>query len=260
VIQSNPFARQFIANCIPYVTTQEKDKMLRKILILSAGILLVGLLAVACAQPTPPPPVKETVVVTVVAQATAAPAPAAAVTVPVLADWQKSGHANATAEAFKHWPTETEKEIPVSCAKCHSSAGYRDFLGADGSAAGKVDKAVPPGSVIDCVACHNTGTINKTSVVFPSGITIKNLGGEARCMECHQGRESTVSVNAAIARSAMTTTLDSATSTTSPRPPRSTARWPRAVTSTKASATTPSLRMSRATTPAWAAITSIPWR
>jgi hypothetical protein len=188
--------------------------MLRKILILSAGLLLVGLLAAACAQPAPAP-IKETVVVTVVTQATPAPAPAAAVAVPFLADWQKSGHADAKAEAFKHWPTETEKEIPVTCAKCHSSAGYRDFLGADGSAAGKVDKAVPPGSVIDCVACHNTGTIKKTSVVFPSGITIKNLGDEARCMECHQGRESTVSVNAAIARSAMTTTLD-AISTVSP--------------------------------------------
>ena len=49
--------------------------------------------------------------------------------------------------------------------------------------------------MIDCVACHNTGTVNKTSVKFPSGITLKNLGAEARCMECHQGRESTVSVN-----------------------------------------------------------------
>jgi hypothetical protein len=50
--------------------------MLRKILILLAGLLLVGLLAVACAQPAPTP-VKETVVVTVVVPATAAPAPAA---------------------------------------------------------------------------------------------------------------------------------------------------------------------------------------
>ena len=33
---------------------------------------------------------------------------------------------------------------------------------------------------------------------FPSGIEIKNLGSEARCMECHQGRESTVSVTNAI--------------------------------------------------------------
>jgi len=182
--------------------------VLRKILIASAGILLVGLLVAACATPTPPPPVKETVVVTRVVEPTKAPAPTAAVaatldltatkkspTTPFLAEWQKAGHSDVTAEAFKHWPTATEKEVPVACAKCHSSEGYRDFLGADGSKAGVVDKPVPTGSLIDCVACHNASTVNKTSVVFPSGIEIKNLGDEARCMECHQGRESTVSVN-----------------------------------------------------------------
>ena len=85
--------------------------------------------------------------------------------------------------------------MPASCAKCHSSAGYQDFLGVDGSAAGKVDKAAPVNTVVDCVACHNTGTITKTSVTFPSGITLTGLGDESRCMECHQGRESMVSVN-----------------------------------------------------------------
>ena len=183
--------------------------MSKKIWMLAAGLLLVGLLLAACAQqPAPAPaPVKETVVVTVVVPATPAPQPAAVAgtldltatkkspTMPYLADWQKAGHSDPTAEAFKHWPTATEKEVPVTCAKCHSSEGYRDFLGADGSKAGVVDKAVPTGSLIDCVACHNSGTINKTSVTFPSGLTLKNLGAEARCMECHQGRESTVSVN-----------------------------------------------------------------
>jgi len=43
------------------------------ILALAVGLLLVGLLAVACAQPAPAPPAKETVVVTVVVPATAAP-------------------------------------------------------------------------------------------------------------------------------------------------------------------------------------------
>ncbi len=175
--------------------------MLRKILILSVGILLVGLLIAACAQPAPPPPVKETVVVTVVVQAT--PAAVAATrdltatekspTMPFLAEWQKGGHSDITAEAFKHWP---DGEVPVACAKCHTSEGYRDFVGADGSKVGVVDAVVKnSGSLIDCGACHNSGTMNKTSVKFPSGIEIKNLGVEARCMECHQGRESTVSVN-----------------------------------------------------------------
>ena len=36
------------------------------------------------------------------------------------------------------------------------------------------------------------------SVVFPSGIEITRLGSAARCMQCHQGRESKVSVDGAI--------------------------------------------------------------
>jgi hypothetical protein len=38
------------------------------------------------------------------------------------------------------------------------------------------------------------------SVVMPSGVEITGLGREARCMQCHQGRESTVSVNEAITK------------------------------------------------------------
>ena len=45
--------------------------------------------------------------------------------------------------------------VPATCAKCHSSGGYQDFLGVDGSEAGKVDKAPALNTVIDCVACHN---------------------------------------------------------------------------------------------------------
>ena len=85
--------------------------------------------------------------------------------------------------------------MPADCAKCHSSGGYQDFLGVDGSAAGKVDKAHPVNTVVDCVACHNTGTIAKDSVVFPSGHELTGLGDESRCMECHQGRESKLSVD-----------------------------------------------------------------
>ena len=75
---------------------------------------------------------------------------------------------------------------------------YLDFLGVDGSAAGVVDAAAPIGTVVTCEACHNNVTLTKDSVVFPSGVEVTGLGREARCMECHQGRESTVSVNADI--------------------------------------------------------------
>jgi hypothetical protein len=112
--------------------------------------------------------------------------------------WAVSGHADETAEAFRHWDEDDPQEVPTRCAKCHSAPGYKDFLGIDGTAAGVVDNAASIDTVIDCSVCHNEGTLTKTSVVFPSGAEITGLGGESRCMECHQGRASTVAVNDSI--------------------------------------------------------------
>jgi hypothetical protein len=91
-------------------------------------------------------------------------------------------------------------EVPVECAKCHTPDGYQDFLGADGSAFGVVDAAHAPTQLgITCEACHNDVTVSLTSVVMPSGVEITGLGDEARCMQCHQGRASKVTVDEAIA-------------------------------------------------------------
>ena len=43
-----------------------------------------------------------------------------------------------------------------------------------------------------------------TSVVFPSGAEITGLGDEARCMQCHQGRASSASVDGAIENAGLT--------------------------------------------------------
>jgi hypothetical protein len=48
------------------------------------------------------------------------------------------------------------------------------------------------------VACHNEAAVTLSSVVFPSGVEVTGLASEARCMTCHQGRESKVSVDATI--------------------------------------------------------------
>jgi hypothetical protein len=71
-----------------------------------------------------------------------------------------------------------------------------------------VDTAHAIGSTVECVACHNDVTLTKTSVTFPSGIEITGLGDEARCMECHQGRSSTVTVNNQIAELGLTEDVD----------------------------------------------------
>jgi len=132
--------------------------------------------------------------------ATAPPASVSSTEVPFYPDWARSPHANHSAEAFNHW--NKEGAIPPECAKCHSTPGFRDFLGADGSTAGVVDHPAPTGSVITCVACHNEKTPGLTSVTFPSGLKVQNLGHDAVCMTCHQGVESTASVAKATANAA----------------------------------------------------------
>jgi hypothetical protein len=117
-------------------------------------------------------------------------------------DWAGSAHADTQAEAFKHW--DSEGAVPESCARCHSTPGYIDFVGGDGSEAFKVDAPAPIGTVLTCDGCHNSAASQLTSVTFPSGVTIENVGTSARCMQCHQGRASTDSVNAAIEKVGLT--------------------------------------------------------
>lgn len=124
--------------------------------------------------------------------------------VPFLEAWLGSGHADKAAEAFVHWNNETPPEVPVACAKCHGEAGFLDFLGEDGSAPGVVDKPAPVGGVVSCVTCHNQATMAMDSVVMPSGVELTGLGREARCMQCHQGRASTQTVNASIEKAGLT--------------------------------------------------------
>jgi len=110
--------------------------------------------------------------------------------VPNIEAWRNSAHADSRAEAFRHWDEEDPAEVPATCARCHSRYGYQDYLGADGSEFGVVDRPAALGSVVDCETCHNTATDALAEVTFPSGVTLGGLGPEARCMTCHQGRSS----------------------------------------------------------------------
>ncbi|MEM6274651.1 MAG: hypothetical protein AAF735_05360 [Myxococcota bacterium] len=115
--------------------------------------------------------------------------------------WLLSAHADAGSAAFTHW--DEDGEIPTSCARCHSRDGYIDHLGDDGSPAGVVDAPAALGSTVDCETCHTESASTLSSVEFPSGAVVDDLGPEARCMVCHQGRASTDSVDQAIADAAV---------------------------------------------------------
>jgi hypothetical protein len=111
------------------------------------------------------------------------------------------GHFNVTEEAFRHW--DEDGEVPGSCSRCHTADGL-PFFAEQG-----VNIAVEPSNSLDCATCHTDLAeftfLEITEVRFPSGAMVSFAPeGEADdnnlCLSCHQGRESTVSVNTAIAR------------------------------------------------------------
>jgi len=190
-----------------------------KPMVLGALILVLGLLLVACSAPPTPVPTTEATPCPTAPPCPDCPTPPTPEPCPepVVKDvpfqdmWVNSAHADKAAEAFNHWNEADPAEVPADCARCHSTPGYQDFVGADGSAVGSVDKNSPIGTVIECVACHNAGTVLLTSVTFPSGAEITGLGPEARCMVCHQGRASKVQIDSALDELGITENLDTPT-------------------------------------------------
>jgi hypothetical protein len=107
------------------------------------------------------------------------------------------GHFNRAAEAFHYW--DKEKEIPAVCSRCHGANGVPEYL-----ANGKNTPAPHVKNAFACTNCHTDlltyARQSVPKVTFPSGVTVDTGSNDANlCMTCHQGRESTASVNKAIA-------------------------------------------------------------
>ncbi|MFV2045444.1 MAG: cytochrome c3 family protein, partial [Anaerolineales bacterium] len=111
------------------------------------------------------------------------------------------GHFAGSEEAFRHW--DEDGAVPGSCSRCHSAEGLPLYI-TEGVAIEQ-----PTANGLNCTTCHNdlsTWTrYESESVAFPSGATLslvevddKNGLDANLCLNCHQGRESTVSVNRVI--------------------------------------------------------------
>lgn len=120
--------------------------------------------------------------------------------IPFYEAWVNSPHGDITSEAFVHWEGEDDKQVPESCAGCHSTTGHLDYLGADGSTPYKVDAKAPGLEGVQCTACHNKAVGQMTEVTFPSGLVVERVEADARCMDCHQGRASGKAVNDMISK------------------------------------------------------------
>jgi len=176
-------------------------------MIIAGVLLVVTVFMAACSQTTAPPEVP-TAAASPTPVFTQAPTevPAPEVTIPFEEQWAASPHNQADSEAFVHWNEEDPAEVPPTCASCHTSAGYVDYI-SDGT----VDAAVQaPAGTITCEACHSEAAVNLSSVTFLSTevsedgtetpVTISGLDASARCMVCHQGRATKTQVDAQIAR------------------------------------------------------------
>ena len=107
------------------------------------------------------------------------------------------GHFNRDGKAFHYW--DKEKEIPAVCARCHGANGVPEYL-----REGKNRPAPHVKNGYACTNCHAdmlTYERHKVEkVTFASGLAVNSGDNNMNlCMTCHQGRESTASVNKAIA-------------------------------------------------------------
>jgi len=115
----------------------------------------------------------------------------------IVQKWMASPHGDFSSPSFTYW--NDAGEVPVACAACHSEPGFVAYLGADGSEFGIVEHAAAINAPIGCASCHTPEAHALSSVPFPSGVTVDNLGTSAVCTVCHQGRQSGGAVDAAVA-------------------------------------------------------------
>ena len=107
------------------------------------------------------------------------------------------GHFNRDGKAFHYW--DKQNEIPAVCARCHGANGVPEYL-----RDGKNRPAPHVKNAYACTNCHAdmlTYERHKVAkVTFASGLSADSGDNNMNlCMTCHQGRESTASVNKAIA-------------------------------------------------------------
>ena len=136
----------------------------RPLIFLLVALLMAGVMLVACAndgtQTGQTPAAEVTRIVTEEVEVPGAQievtrivevaAEGPSVTIPFYDEWAASPHNDTESEAFNHWNEDDPIEVPTDCAKCHSTPGYIDHLGADGSTPGVVDVAAPIGTTVQC--------------------------------------------------------------------------------------------------------------
>ena len=107
-----------------------------------------------------------------------------------------AGHFDGSGEPFRHW--DEDGEVEADCARCHSATGlpFRIEHGV------QIAQAISNG--FQCTTCHSDvsafSIYEVAEVEFPSGATVDTGSMPSNlCINCHQGRSSTASVDGAVA-------------------------------------------------------------
>jgi hypothetical protein len=109
-----------------------------------------------------------------------------------------AGHFAGNTLPFRDWDAEGGV-VPGTCAKCHTATGLPQFL----TEGANISNHASNGFL--CSTCHDEANFPANykvkDVTFPSGAKLSFGDGDPAnmCLECHQGRESTVSVEKSLA-------------------------------------------------------------
>jgi hypothetical protein len=106
------------------------------------------------------------------------------------------GHFAGSEEAFRHW--DEDGAVSSRCSTCHSADGL-PFVLQHGV---QIEQEISNGLL--CETCHNgaewPAVYEVTEAEFPSGATVGFEDSTSNiCLQCHQGRSSTVTVDGRIA-------------------------------------------------------------
>jgi hypothetical protein len=125
---------------------------------------------------------------------------------------EDAGHFASSAMAWRDW--DAEGEVPSGCAKCHSAEGLPQLVKQGFATSLKGDKVAlvttqEVSSGMLCETCHNEAAwperYSVSNIVFPNGKALSFMDKDGKpvsdsnlCATCHQGRQSTLSINNAI--------------------------------------------------------------
>ncbi|HTY27685.1 MAG TPA: cytochrome c3 family protein, partial [Mycobacterium sp.] len=113
-------------------------------------------------------------------------------------------HYDTTSQAY------TDHTASGACVRCHTNGGFQDYVGATGAAMNLNDTFLAEGTAypsgpMTCQTCHNSAsdpTVAASGLTSVEFVSLKRVDGLDKatglCSQCHQGRESTASVNSKI--------------------------------------------------------------